>query len=90
MEDHKKQGVSTDEFEDGLRDILSYGPADTANRPESGPPPERPEPRDPLTIAGRFRREEEVPPWASLIRPIALLALVGLMLLYIYRVFINN
>jgi len=77
-----------DAFEAGLRDILSNGAANASAGPERQSvhaPPAYESAASKWQAARRAEEELNAPFWLKLLRPAALLALLGLLLLFSYR-----
>ncbi|MCL2219347.1 MAG: hypothetical protein FWC23_03895 [Chitinispirillia bacterium] len=96
MSDEEKETLGDDDFEAGLRDILSHGPAGAARQPV----PQRVAegvrdgiPKGTLrgfaTDPGRLEREKKAIFWLNMLRPLAVLAVLGLLAIYVFRIFIN-
>jgi len=95
MNDDKKQEVSGDAFEDGLRHILSHQPVDATGQsvsaPRQGPPDAAPGAVKPVPglaeAAERLEKERKMLFWFNLLRPIAVVVLLLLLLLFAHRMF---
>jgi hypothetical protein len=80
-----------DQFEENLREILSPGPVSKKEEGDAAPatltrPVIRPTHRYLEEAADRYEKEQKALFWLKIIRPIAFIALLGLLALFVQRI----
>jgi len=83
------QNSGSEAFEESLRQILSYAPADAAGRPQKPNQPSQAPgaaTKRVQAIAAKVEAEKKTLFWFKLLRPVALLSLIGLMALFVLRI----